>query len=1039
MSGVLHFGARLSPAEFATKWASNQRNEKAAAQEHFIDVCRMVGVETPNEADPTGESYAFEKGATKHGGGDGFADVWKRGHFAWEYKGKRKNLADAYDQLLLYREALENPPCLVVCDLDRFEVHTNFTGTKTNVHAFALKDLLAAPKEPLRILNAVMGDPARLRPSATREQVTEEAAAAFAALAKSIEARGHEPLRVAHFLNRLLFCLFAEDIGLLPRGVVTRLIETTRRNPTDFGAQLGDLFGKMAEKGGFFGSERIDWFNGGLFDSAEVIPLQVAEMAVLHSASQLDWSSVEPAILGTLFERGLDPAKRSQLGAVYTDRRSILRVVEPVVLAPLRREFDAMKTALLRTLKSGDRKARVKAHGILRSFLERLRSVRILDPACGSGNFLYVALQLVKDLEKDAIVWGAQALGQTHEFPGVGPEIVHGIETNAYAAELARVTVWIGEIQWMISNGFGYRTEPILKKLDTIEQRDAIVDIADPEKPRPARWPDAEFIVGNPPFLGGKRLREVLGNERVDALFKAWDGRVPREADLVAYWHEQARAQIESKGARRAGLLATQSIRQGANREVLARVKETGDIFLAWSDEPWVIEGNADVRVSIVGQDDGSEQERMLDGKRVDVIYADLKGGAAGLADITTARFLRENAGIIFMGTTKGGAFDVDENTAAALLAAPTNVNGRPNSDVVKPWVNGKAITARRPPKYIIDFGADMSEREAAKYEAPFEYVRANVRPERLQNNRAAYREKWWIHVEPRPLMRAALRKLSADRLIVTPRVATHRLFVYVPTSTIPDSRLYAFARADDFFFGVLHSRAHEAWSLATSSRHGVGNDPTYNAATCFAPFPFPWPLNMPEAELTKDEIRQRDAIATAAKALDAARARWLSPPELLKEQPPLAPGLSKRFAPKDAGAAAELKKRSLTDLYNTRPAWLDNAHRKLDEAVLAAYGWPADVSEPDLLARLLKLNRLRAAQSANERLLGSGPRSGALFKHLPLTLKPERGAAAAPPARRSSPALAAGEKSAAASGPRKPPKSAAPGGPKKHPGRRHA
>lgn len=1030
MSGDLHFGPRLSPAEFATKWANSERNEKAAAQEHFIDLCRMLGVETPNEADPTGEWYAFEKGATKHGGGDGFADVWKRGHFAWEYKGKRKNLDDAYDQLLLYREALENPPCLVVSDLDRFEVHTNFTGTKTNVHAFALKDLISAPKEPLRVLNAVMRDPGRLRPSATREQVTEEAAAAFAELAKSIEARGHEPLKVAHFLNRLLFCLFAEDIGLLPRGVVTRLIETTRRNPKDFVAQLGDLFAKMAEKGGFFGSERIDWFNGGLFNDAEVIPLQVAEMGVLQTASKLDWSSVEPAILGTLFERGLDPDKRNQAGAHYTDRASILRVVEPVILAPLRRELEAMKTELLGALEAGDRKARVKAHGILRTFLQRLRSVRILDPACGSGNFLYVALQLVKDLEKDAIVWGAQAIGQTHEFPGVGPEIVHGIELNAYAAELARVTVWIGEIQWMISNGFGYRTEPILKKLDTIEQRDAILDMSDPEKPRLARWPAADFIVGNPPFLGGKRLREVLGNERVDALFVAWDGRVPREADLVAYWHEQARAQIAAKQARRAGLLATQSIRQGANREVLSRVKETGDIFLAWSDEPWVVDG-ADVRVSIVAQDDGSEEERMLDGKPVDVIYADLKGGAAGLADVTTAVPLRENASVIFMGTTKGGAFDVDEKTAAALLGAPRNVNGRPNSDVVKPWVNGKAVTARRPRKYIIDFGVDMSESEAAKYERPFEYVREKVRPERLQNNRAAYRAKWWIHVEPRPLLRAALGKLAAERFIVTPRVATHRLFVYVPAVTVPDSRLYAFARADDFFFGVLHSRVHEVWSLATSSRHGVGNDPTYNAATCFEAFPFPWPLSMHEAKMTTEQVYQRDTIAAAAKAIDESRARWLNPPELLKEEPALAPGLPARFAPKDAAAAAELKTRTLTDLYNARPGWIDIAHRKLDEAVLAAYGWPADISEPELLGRLLKLNRIRAAQAANERRQGSGPRSGALFKHMPVTLKPERGSAAAPVARRHPPALASAEKSTAHAA-RKPPKSAGGGGRKK-------
>lgn len=1025
MTGVLHFGSRMSPSEFATKWRNSERTEKAAAQEHFIDLCRMIGVETPNEADPKGEWYAFEKGATKHGGGEGFADVWKRDHFAWEYKGKRKSLAVAYDQLLQYREALENPPCLVVCDLDRFEVHTNFTGTKTTVHAFALKDLLEAPKEPLRVLSALMRDPGRLRPSVTRAQVTEDAAAAFAELARSIQARGHEPLKVAHFLNRLLFCLFAEDIGLLPRGVVTRLIETTRRNPKDFVAQLGDLFGKMAEKGGFFGSERIEWFNGGLFDDSEVIPLQAGEMGVLHSASKLDWSSVEPAILGTLFERCLDPDKRNQIGAHYTDRASILRVIEPVILAPLRRECDTMKAEVEAALAEGGRKAHQDAARSLRTFLERLRTIHILDPACGSGNFLYVALQLVKDLEKDASVWGAQALGESPEFPRVGPEIVHGIELNAYAAELARVTVWIGEIQWMMSNGFGYRTEPILRKLETIEQRDAIVDLeTDSEKPRPARWPDAEFIVGNPPFLGGKRLRQVLGDEYVDAMFKAWDGRVPREADLVSYWHDQARAQIEAKKAKRAGLLATQSIRQGANREVLARVKETGDIFLAWSDEPWVVEG-ADVRVSIVGQDDGTETERLLDGAPVEVIYADLKGGVAGTTDLTTAKQLAENAGVIFMGTTKGGAFDVEESVAAALLSAPENVNGRTNADVVKPWMNGKAITARWRGAYIIDFGVEMDQRDAAKYEKPFEYVRKHVLPERQKNNRAAYRERWWIHVEPRPLMREALRKLGGGRFIVTPRVASHRLFVFVPMDTVPDSRLYAFARADDFFFGVLHSRAHEVWSLATSSRHGVGNDPTYNASTCFETFPFPWPLTTREEDLSPSQLQHVDRIAKAAHVLDDQRNRWLNPPEVVTVPRPKAVGMRPRPIPVDEAAAGELKRRTLTDLYNERPMWLEVAHRELDAAVFAAYGWPVEITDAELLGHLLKLNRIRAAHETNARLRGTAQQSEALFKHMPVTLKPERGGKA----RRPQPIVREqGDKvsAPAAEGPRRPPRRAA-------------
>jgi hypothetical protein len=334
----------MTPSEFAAKWKGCQRSERAAAQEHFCDLCRMLGVDTPNDADPTGEWYAFEKGTTKQGGGEGFADVWKRDHFAWEYKRKKKNLNEAYDQLLLYREALGNPPLLVVCDLHRFEVRTNFTATMTELHAFDLDDFTSAATEPMRVLRAVLQEPEALRPKQTRAQVTEEAAARFADLATKLQARGHEPQVVAHFLNRLLFCFFAEDIGVLPRGLLPRLIEATRTTPNKFTEQLGALFAVLTSKGkGYFGTDKVQWINGGLFDNANVLPLESDDLSILLSAAKLDWSNIEPAILGTLFERGLDPSKRSQFGAHYTDKESILRIVEPVVLAPLRRDFEVTK------------------------------------------------------------------------------------------------------------------------------------------------------------------------------------------------------------------------------------------------------------------------------------------------------------------------------------------------------------------------------------------------------------------------------------------------------------------------------------------------------------------------------------------------------------------------------------------------------------------------------------------------------------------------------------------------------------------------
>jgi type II restriction/modification system DNA methylase subunit YeeA len=954
----------MTPSEFAAKWKGSTRTERAASQEHFIDICRMLDVKTPNEADPTGAWYAFEKGVEKQSGGDGFADVWKRDHFAWEYKGKRKNLADAYTQLLQYREALDNPPCLVVCDLDRFEIHTNFTGTRKVVHSFDLEAFHKSPAEPLRVLRAALTEPEKLRPAQTVEQVTEEAAGQFAELAERLRSRGHKSQEVAHFLLRLLFCFFAEDVTLLPKGLLKRLLASTRTAPDQFTGQIGELFGLMSQKDGkrHFGVEPIQWFNGGLFDDATVLPLKVGDLEPLIAAAKLDWSSVEPAILGTLFERGLNPAKRGQLGAHYTDRASIRRVVEPVVLQPLRLEFEAMKDKVSKLLAAG-KKATSEARGkdnpnrVFRAFLERLRAVRVLDPACGSGNFLYITLQLLKDLEKEAILWGAETMKTTQELPGVGPEAVLGIEFDPYAAELARVTIWIGEIQWMLNNGFHYRTNPVLRSLETVRQGDAILDRSDPENPRRVDWPEAEFIIGNPPFLGGKKLRASLGDAYVDALFAAWDTRVPREADLVSYWHEKAREEIEANRAKRAGLLATQSIRAGANRKVLAKIKETGDIFMAWSDEPWVVEG-ADVRVSIVAQDDGTERERRLDGQRVDVIYADLKGGTTGGSDLTTARALAENAKICFMGDTKGGPFDVPIDVARKLTAAGPNTNGRPNSEVVVPWMNALDLVRRSREMYVIDFGVDMTEAAASLYEAPFEYIRKEVRPIRIKNNREAYARKWWLHVEPRPELRTALTSLT--RFLVTPRVASHRLFAFVHSATVPDSRLYAFARSDDYFFGVLHSRAHEAWALATSSRHGVGNDPTYNNTTCFETFPFPWPLNTPEKQLTKEQRAQMAAIASAAKELDAVRSKWLNPPELVKPAPGLAPTFPQRLIPKDADAATTLKARTLTDLYNARPAWLDGLHRKLDAAIFAAYGWPADISETEILARVLALNQER-------------------------------------------------------------------------------
>ncbi len=766
----------MTPAEFSAKWSGSTRQERAAAQEHFIDLCRMLGVATPNEADPAGDWYAFEKGAEKLGGGDGWADVWKKGHFAWEYKGKRKDLRAAYRQLNDYREALQNPPLLVVCDLDRFEVHTNFTGTVSQVHTFDLAQLAADPTEPLRILRAVMNDPQALRPDMTPEQVTEEAARLFGTLAQALAARGHDPRRVAHFLDKLLFCLFAEDAELLPHGLLGRLVAGSRHDPARFVSALKSLFATMSTGGGMFGADPVDWFNGGLFDGDDVLPLEALDLQVLEAVGRLDWARIEPAIFGTLFERSLDPAQRAQLGAHYTDRGSIRRLVDPVILAPLRREFEAMQAQVTALLADGGKKRLTEAHARFEAFLDRVRTVTALDPACGSGNFLYLALQGLKDLEWEAIQWGSLTLRLPQQFPRVGPHQLHGLEINVYAAELARVTIWIGEIQWMLGHGLGYAKDPILRPLDAIREQDALLDLSDPANPREAKWPEATFIVGNPPFLGGKLLRANLGDAYVDDLFRVFDGRVAREADLAVYWHEKARAQIEAGQATRAGLLATQGIRGGANRRVLERIKESGDIFMAWSDEPWVLAGAA-VHISFIGQDDGSETDKTLNGHPVAAINANLTGGL----DLTAARRLDENLGLSFMGDTKGGPFEIPEEQALAWLDAP-NPDGRSNRDVLRPWVNGLDLTQRLRRMWIIDFGTDMTREEAARYEAPYRYVETHLRFLRARSRSTI--EEWSLHQRPRVDMRRAL--VGLDRYIATPILTKHRLFVWLPAATLP-------------------------------------------------------------------------------------------------------------------------------------------------------------------------------------------------------------------------------------------------------------
>ena len=951
----------MTPGAFIAKWRASELKERSASQEHFIDLCRLLDEPTPAEADPTGEHYCFERGARKDTGGDGWADVWKRHHFAWEYKGKHANLDAAFNQLRQYALALENPPLLIVSDMARFRIRTNWTNSVSETHEFTLDDLTdAAIRDKLKW---AMSDPERLRPGESRQALTERAAATFAALAQSLRERGHEAQAVAHFVNRLVFCMFAEDVGLLPNSMFTRMLEHARQRPEDFAFLARDLFGAMAT-GGRVGFETVAWFNGGLFDDDTALPLDKAEIETTLKASALDWSEIDPSILGTLFERGLDPSKRSQLGAHYTDRDKIMRIIEPVIIRPWLAEWETVKARIASSLErqatarssAAQSRRRREVERLLGDFLKRLRAFTVLDPACGSGNFLYLALQALKDLEH-RVQLEAEALGLPRAFPETGPANVKGIEINPYAAELARVSVWIGEIQWMRRNGFAGSRDPILKPLDTIECRDAVLS---PEGDEP-EWPAADVVVGNPPFLGGKLFNVTLGEDYVASLFKVYEGRVPAEADLVCYWFVKAGEQVEAGRAECVGLVSTNSIRGGANRRALQAATRNRPIFEAWSDEPWVIDGAA-VRVSLVcfaRLDDESVPERRLDDQSVEEIYADLTARRGGIGvDLTGAQRLSRNLGVAFMGDTKGGPFDISGEQARAWLRAPANPNGRPNSDVLKPWMNGMDITRRPAGKWIVDFGWRMSREEAALYEAPFQHVREHVYPARQRNRRESYRVNWWRHVEPRQGMWKALDGLS--RYIATPRVAKHRLFVWCDARICPDSAVIAIARDDDTTFGILHSRFHEAWSLRLGTWLGVGNDPRYTPTTTFETFPFPEGLSpdIPTSAYADDPR----AIAEAARRLVDLRDRWLNPPEWVAWIDEPVPGYPKRPVPRDETAAQQLKKRTLTNLYNARPQWLADAHAVLDAAVAAAYGWPADISDADALNAMLMLNLYMSA-----------------------------------------------------------------------------
>ena len=972
-------GQTMTPQDFIAKWRDVELKERTASQSHFIDVCHLLGTEDPITADPKGEWFTFEKGASKTSGGEGWADVWRKDSFAWEYKGKRANLDKAFDQLLQYAIALENPPLLIVSDMNIIRIHTNWTNTVQNVHTIHLDDMTDAANRDL-LRNAFV-DPEKLKPVKTRQLVTEQAAQNFANMAQRLRERGHPPQEVAHFINRLVFCMFAEDVDLLPNKMFERMIKTARPSPETFAVHAKALFGAM-KTGGLVGFETVEWFNGGLFDSDDVLPLEWDDIDDLIRAAVLDWSDIDPSILGTLFERGLDPAKRSQLGAHYTDRDKIMQIVNPVIVKPLLAEWAEVKTQIeaqidkapettkQKLLSTKEKAARTraldKAEKLHLAFIERLKAFRALDPACGSGNFLYIALLELKNIEH-RVNLEAEALGLPRGFPQLGPEVVLGIELSSYAAELTRVSVWIGEIQWMRRNGFEAAKNPILRTLNTIENRDAVLALDGTQ----AHWPDSDVIIGNPPYVGDRKLIKELGKEYTENLRQAYKEQLPKSANLVCYWYEKVAQKFDGGRLERAGLVTTSTIRNPNSRFILERLAKVSELFSAWSNMIW-IEGHgkgkeqAALRVAITCFEANNlfKGDVCLDGKAVPKIHSDLSFRPDNLTTVST---MEENSGVAFQGIIPWGkGFVISGDEARSALECPINVNGRYNSEVLSPYRNATDLTKRSRDVWLIDFGR-RDQGPSSEFEKPFDLIEATVKEQRKKTGNEQAFQTWWQLWNPRPAFRQEVANLP--RYIATPRVSEHRFFVWLNSNESPDSRLVAIARADDTFFGLLEANIHRTWALAKVAMHGVGDSPTYNTKEIFETFPFPEGLtpNIPAADYAADP---RAIKIAAAARLNELRENWLNPADLVTRVPEVVEGYPDRILPKDDAAAKELKKRTLTNLYNARPAWLDHAHKALDEAVAEAYGWGDDwrdgkLTDDEILSRLFKLNQDRAAAEA--------------------------------------------------------------------------
>ena len=1016
---------------FIARWRANEGGAERANYVLFLcELCQVLDLPRPDPAAATHDrnDYVFERAVTfrDEAGrtGHGRIDLYRRGCFVLEAKqsrepGGRKEVAlspeqtslpglagppprgrrsahrgwdvlmrNAFEQAKQYAQALPPehgwPPFIVTCDVGHaLELFADFSGQGKNYRQFPdragyriyLDDLRdPAVRDRLRQLWL---DPLALDPTRRAAAVTRDIAARLAQVSKLLEARGREPGEVAYFLMRCLFTMFAEEdkVRLLPPGSFTAFLRDARDQADSFAPLLEELWTRM-DQGGVSAllRERVRHFNGGLFRGAHAIPLNREEIGELYEAARHDWTEVEPAIFGTLLEQALDKDERRRLGAHYTPRAYVERLVQATIVAPLQREWEEDVLGTVERERAGDPAAAVRA---VRDFHGKLVRTRVLDPACGTGNFLYVALELMKRLEGDVLevlvdLGGQEALALERET--VHPKNFLGLELNRRAAAIAELVLWLGYIQWQLRNGVAI-TDPVLEELDTIEGRDAVLR-HDGERfgpdgaslgltnPRRPIWPEAEYIVGNPPFIGGKDLRGRLGDLYVTALWKAHP-KIGRSADFVMYWWDRAAELLTAKGTvlKRFGFVTTNSITQEFSRRVIARRVEGRppvSLALAIPDHPWTkaTRDAAAVRIAMTVAETGEREGDMLslaaeagldtDAPRVELrarsgrINPDLTVGA----NLGEAKSLLANEWICSRGVSLHGAGFIVTPGQADFLGLGRREGLERH---IRPYCNGRDLTARARGVLVIDLLGLAEDQVRRRYPEIYQHLLTTVKPERDANKRATYRDNWWLFGEPRRELRPALAGLS--RYLATVETAKHRVFQFLDATILPDNMLVCIASGDAFHLGVLSSSACSIWALHAGGWLGVGNDLRFTKSRCFDPFPFP--LATPE---------QRTRIADLAEELDATRKEVLAGhPDLtltglynLRDE--LARGGPLSVAEQDA------RRRGRIDL-------IAALHDQLDAAVAAAYGWPADLPDAEIVARLVALNAARRAEEKRGRV----------------------------------------------------------------------